>query len=574
MTEYHSKIQELNSAIQQLCRINYSAVDLYKEIMDIAKQQQNSNAQISSQQIIYTIIDQIEYFLSNSDFDITSYERLMQDNLNFLEQWNLNKSQLSQLKDSLSWIQEISNKSFHSPSNLSLIQSKSHSRIVSSFVDEPRNSKELNLCKTSFLTKNPSFINCNENQGGKSRNQNQNTLSSRTLVDTDRYASRHIKDQSSINQFDRKVFMTAENQKRKLDTLDEKDLEYLTSSNLEKCKDVIISFLRDYDIVCNEVVTMKEQNPNMLISNKVFEICSQSSNRFMFEDTLCLIDQIITNNSEDLKKVERLLENLSVMILSNQKNGNIDPEAWNLIQKLFGDKALVKILRHIDSNKRDKSAPKKTTKKQVANYNKSLVALRKIMMQIEMNVSSREQFLLDEAENEITQGLFIKALSMVDKLIMGIKTTTISKSNSRSQLRDNSTNKSNSEWDTKSISCDKTIFDIDSKSAIQVESNNSKKDDNERTEDVDTIQSYWNIKRSISLEESHKGFNSNPISKAQNNKPFIKNLFRKESSGAEVKCPEWIIEKEDYLSMMHLQASHVENLVLYIEDMNEALSKQ
>jgi hypothetical protein len=84
----------------------------------------------------------------------------------------------------------------------------------------------------------------------KSRNLNQNTLSSKTLIETDRYnSSRHVKDQSSINQFERKIFMTAENNKRKFDSFEDRDYEKLIKTELENGKLVILNFLKDYDLV-------------------------------------------------------------------------------------------------------------------------------------------------------------------------------------------------------------------------------------------------------------------------------------------------------------------------------------
>jgi hypothetical protein len=135
------------------------------------------------------------------------------------------------------------------------------------------------------------------------------------------------------------------------------------------------------------------------------------------------------------------------------------------------------------------------------------------MMQLEMNVNSRDQFLIDEAEHEATQNLFVKALSMVDKLIMGYKQSNNSKSCSQTKVNESSTNKSNSEWDTKSMLGDKTIFEIDSKSGILPEFGLSKKDNYEKGDDAETIQSLCNIKRSISVGERSKISNNNSLTK-------------------------------------------------------------
>lgn len=574
IADFQDKITELNTVIQNLCRTNYSAVDLYKEVMDLAKERNKFNQLGGGQELVYSIIGRIEYFLSNSNLDISQYDHLVQENRDYVDQWEETKKQLTQLKENLSSIiPEADNKSFQSPSNFSLAQSKSHSRIVSSFIDETRCvNKDFTTWKESLLTKNPSFTSCTDNQRGKSRNFGQNTLSSKTLIETDRYnSSRHVKDQSSINQFDRKVFMTAEHQKRKLDATEDIFSEQRAKDEIERCKSTIMSFLRDYDLVCNEIVNIKELNPKIHIKNSVFEIWTQNSQKYLFEDTIYYLDQIISAHTDEFQKIERLLEDLSVMILSNQRNGNIDKGAWDLIQKIFGDKILVKILKHIDTMKRDVSASNRgNSKNSSTKINKSLMALRKWMMQLEMNVNSRDQFLIDEAEHEATQNLFVKALSMVDKLIMGNKQSNNSKSCSQTKVNESSTNKSNSEWDTKSMLGDKTIFEIDSKSGILPDFGLSKKDNYEKGDDAETIQSLCNIKRSISVGERSKKSNNNSLTKWDQQLNFIENL---EWATFQCERPNKM-QDVDYLNLLHMQASHLEDMILYVEDVNAELDKQ
>ena len=581
MVEYSNKVEELNTAIQKLCRINYWAVDLYKEIMDVAKMQDDMKSVNGTQNIIYMIIEKIEHFLSNSNFDITQYEHIMQENAQFLNQWKINQESLWEIKENLfSYDPRAEEKLSCSPSGLSLTNSQSHSKIMNSFIDDSKfSNNDLSMWKERFLTKNPSMSNCSEMNSIKSRNLNQNTLSSKTLIETDRYnSSRHVKDQSSINQFERKIFMTAENNKRKFDSFEDRDYEKLIKTELENGKLVILNFLKDYDLVWNEILHIKEQNANIHIHNKVFEICAQTSHRLLFEETLGQIDQLLVSNHEEFQKIEKLLEDLSIMILSNQKNKTIDQEAWDLIQRLFGDKVLVKILKHIDScTKTTKGAHSGTTRKQMNNHKTSLLKLRKFMMQLEMNVTSRDQFMVDENEQEVTQNLFVQALAMVDKLLISIKSTNFNKSNSRSKINENSTNKSNSEWDTKSISCEKTTFDVESRCGIQPNYACVRRQETVKVEDKTALHAFSN-KRSISVDERANNCSPSFVIKCEK-QPDTKDIIQcsplqidsnEKSKDIDTKgC----VESEDFFNMIYLQASHIENLTLYIEDINTEMDK-
>lgn len=256
------------------------------------------------------------------------------------------------------------------------------------------------------------------------------------------------------------------------------------------------------------------------------------------------------------------------MVLNNQRGGDIDAESWRLLQKMFGDKSLVKILKHFGGGR--------DNRRQIRGFKNSLMEVRKWMMMIEMNVNARDQFLVDEVEQEATQNLFVKSLSIVDKLLMSIKNTSYSKSNSKSKVNEASTNKSNSEWDTKSVSWDKMMSDFDSKSAIQPNYTSTKANNMIKIDEPNSIHSFSN-KRSISVDE-----------RAQNKSPdfVIKwdKLIGKEITkcsplkiqSSEKKRPKTYsdLSQEDFLNMIHLQASHIENLALYIEDMNAEFDKQ
>jgi len=72
---------------------------------------------------------------------------------------------------------------------------------------------------------------------------------------------------------------------------------------------------------------IKEQNPSVKISKEVLKNSIQADFNTLFEDSLTQMSSIIHAQKEDYERIEKLLENLSVMILSNQKTGDIDQEA-------------------------------------------------------------------------------------------------------------------------------------------------------------------------------------------------------------------------------------------------------
>lgn len=99
--EHQTKFEEMNSSIMSLCRINYFAVDLYKQIMDIAKDRKQPNYKSFTQDALFEIIERIEHFLSSNEFNISSYEEKQQQNRDFIDVLIKKKTELLQLKESL-----------------------------------------------------------------------------------------------------------------------------------------------------------------------------------------------------------------------------------------------------------------------------------------------------------------------------------------------------------------------------------------------------------------------------------------------------------------------------------------
>ena len=78
-------------------------------------------------------------------------------------------------------------------------------------------------------------------------------------------------------------------------------------------------------------------------------------------------------------------------------------------------------------------------------------------------------------------------------------------------------------------------------------------------------------RRSISAEDLSKILN--PSSLGELNQPWTFRANAKASpfkldTDSKPKGKTELISNEDYLNIMHMQASHLENLILYIEDMN------
>ena len=82
----------------------YSSVDFYKEILDVAKQQTDMPPSAGSQQIVYSIVERIEGFLSNSEFNISKFESIMLQNSQFVDKCSKSINHLKNLKEELSSI--------------------------------------------------------------------------------------------------------------------------------------------------------------------------------------------------------------------------------------------------------------------------------------------------------------------------------------------------------------------------------------------------------------------------------------------------------------------------------------
>ena len=280
-----------------------------------------------------------------------------------------------------------------------------------------------------------------------------------------------------MKMLDKKLFLTADSNKRKKARINKMDLQVSEPLSFE---DEIELYVTNYKALQNEISTLINRNPNINVNNRIAELVSDSEFTAKIKSNVIeKVESVKIKNRFNEAKIDKLLENLSIMILSKQHIKDIDQESCDFIQKLFGDKALVKILKHIDTSNAKFGESKTKSRKQMQAYKQSLIELRKCMMQIEMNVNSRDNFLIDESEAEATQNLFIKSLSIVDKMIMSIRKVTVSKSISKTKINESSTNKSNSDWETKSVSCDKTMFDIDSRSMINPEFGVHKKTDPE-----------------------------------------------------------------------------------------------
>lgn len=171
------------------------------------------------------------------------------------------------------------------------------------------------------------MANCTEDKAGKSRNANAGTLSSKTFAQEGKYdGSTQMKDQNSVKQFNQKVFQSAENYQKKLDTID----DILQVPEFDSGK-------KDFD----------RQRKESLDKSKVLEPSCDTK-----EDGFSNLSSIHPT-SQEYANINKLLEDLSVMILSSQKSPSIDQEnlrnamikiekAWNpdtqsssLISRIF-----------------------------------------------------------------------------------------------------------------------------------------------------------------------------------------------------------------------------------------------
>lgn len=151
----------------KLCRLNFFSFELYKEIINLAKERQSFSRTPGNQDVLYTIVEKIEEFLSSKEFDIAKYEEISLQNNEFIETLAQNKDKLVSVRDCLgvTWPLQRVQTAVNSPTNAVLLQSKSHSRIMSNFEDErAKLNNDLFECKESMLSKNTCMSNGTEKQ--------------------------------------------------------------------------------------------------------------------------------------------------------------------------------------------------------------------------------------------------------------------------------------------------------------------------------------------------------------------------------------------------------------------------
>lgn len=344
--------------------------------------------------------------------------------------------------------------------------------------------------------------------------------------------------------------------------LDDNEPRLWSTAELETSKELILNFLENYEKLSNWIIELKELQYDVHIDNSIFELCTQSREINNIKRSIKEIDFVIEKHKEDSKAIQKLLESLSSIILSKQRNIELDNDSWQLIQSLYGEKILVKILKHINSKAQSKTLKRNASKWRYKKFKNALLEIRKVVNQIEINVVSRDQFLIDETENEQIQHLFSKIFTMIDRLIS-------------SSSNEQSTNKTNSDWETKSVSWDKSIFEIDSKIIIQPNYIKNKKIDLDKVENLELSNSA-SKRRSISAEDISKILNPNSLARVTQPWTFRDNTkvspFKLESKPKSKPKSELMINS-DFLNIMHMQASHLENLILYIEDMNVEFDK-
>lgn len=263
------------------------------------------------------------------------------------------------------------NSGFNSPTNVSSIMlSKSHSRIVSNCEDDSKTMmKEFAEWKDSILSKNPCMSNWTEKQLIKSRNMRQTSLCSKTFKDSEKCnSSRYMGEQQSIKQFDRKIFMTEENQKRKMADLNDNEPQLWSTVELETTKNLVLGFCDNYEKLCNWIVELKELQYDIHVDNSIFELCTQTTEISAIKRNVQEIDFVIEKHKQDSKAILKLLESLSSMILSKKRNIQLDNDSWQLIQSLFGDKILVEMLKHINSKSQSKTLRRNASKLRYKNY--------------------------------------------------------------------------------------------------------------------------------------------------------------------------------------------------------------
>ncbi|CAI2384242.1 unnamed protein product [Moneuplotes crassus] len=294
---FESKFQTMSGEIRQLCRINYKAVELYKQIMDELLGRREKGKE-GMDPVVYKIFEMVKGYLENEDSDISKFERSMQDNLQFIEKCDETLQLFNTLKETVKQSEQPhTDISFHSPKT-SLNFQNSYSRI-------PKNqacNRHFNSCKQDLLLKNPSMANCTEDKDGKSRNTNTGALSSKTFAQEGKYeGSTQMKDQNSVKQFNQKVFQSAENYQKKLDSID--DIFQAP---------VFDSGKKDFE----------GQRKESLDKSKILEPSCDTK-----EEGISNVSSIHPT-SEEYSKINKLLEDLSVMILSSQKSQSLDQQTF------------------------------------------------------------------------------------------------------------------------------------------------------------------------------------------------------------------------------------------------------
>lgn len=354
----------MNSAIQQLCKINYGAIELYKEVIDVSRERQIVNDFQSSQKLVYAIVNRIEYYLEHSNFNISDYEQMMHDNDTFFASISIEKSNLEKLRESINLESSVNeSQSMNKSSNSISQQSKSHSRFLSKYETASCIKPEFDydVEKNTLTTDKVKIKDHSEIRNEKSRNHFKGSLSSRHNNQEITYSSvNRVKEDcvTTLKKFDKNIFMTAETQKRRTESIDKSPVPL----NIEM--DALIpefdKLISNYRGMQNEIKQMAQLDSDICIDGRILNIAHENVCVTQAKTLIEHLDTFTSNNKMTEAKIDKLLENLSIMILSKKSVNNIDQDSCEFIQKLFGDKALVKILKHIDTfNRKSKGTSNK-----------------------------------------------------------------------------------------------------------------------------------------------------------------------------------------------------------------------
>ena len=69
--------------------------------MNLAKNRQQSHYKVGKHDVLFEIIEKIEYFLANNEFDISAYEAITQQNSEFIDILVKKKNEISLLKENM-----------------------------------------------------------------------------------------------------------------------------------------------------------------------------------------------------------------------------------------------------------------------------------------------------------------------------------------------------------------------------------------------------------------------------------------------------------------------------------------